>query len=478
MILLRKYTRRLFSTFSITIILGLVIGALIPRNGIEFVFSTEQLIPIFVIIGMLIITVYRELEKNISMEKFKRYAQIGLISTIGVGVVVVIILYAVGVIDPIAAKFLRTVFPTLAETLPLIESVAENHPSAWGTIFFNIYIMVFLLPLGLYFCIKKPNEKTVFMLLIGLTGIYFGGSMVRLSLIMTPVVAIVSGYTIDEVLRPFALINQERFTISRRKRRAIKSIGKELISVAYIFFAVVLMMTSIFTINMINRNYVGTHELTPAVQDNNGNPMFIHDYQEAYQYIADYIAPYQDGEKPPLVMSWWDYGYQLRTLGNVTVLVDNATINNTHIGVVGAMLIHNESYSNKLCKQYGVDYVFVLSMGRIGSVSNDISKSTWMMDISEEYSSEFGIKAENYYNDDYESDDFGFTDAFYDSVVYKLCAYKLNSDGLYGSEEQGGPVSDWRQRMGMDDAPDINFLTHFELAFQSKYNLLRLYKVL
>ena len=480
-ILLKKYSRRLLSSFSITILIGIIFGALIPRTGIEkFAFATEQLIPLLLIVGMVFIELYRELQKNITVEKLKKIVQISIISAIIVGIISVIVLYAVGVIEPIAAKFLRTLFPTLAESLPVIESVAENHPSAWATIFYNLYIMAFLLPLGFYFCMRKPTEKTTFILLLGLTGIYFGSSMVRLSLIMAPAAAIVSGYTVDEVLRPFALINQERFTISRRKRRAAKQIGKELISVAYIFFAVVLIMTSIFGVNMINRNYADHHELTPILNSDSGQ-FYAHDYQEAYQFIAEHIAPYSIGDKPPLVMSWWDYGYQLRTLGNVTVMVDNATINSTQIGVVGAMLIHNESQSAKIAKQYGVDYVFVLSPGRAISRSNDIVKSTWMMQISETYAPSLGIEYEKYFLEEVDEDsdlETGFQDAFWDSVVYKLCAYKLNADGIYGGDEEAGNVGDWRGSLGLTQAPDVNFLSHYELVFQSKYAICRLYRVM
>ncbi|MFW9922357.1 MAG: STT3 domain-containing protein, partial [Candidatus Thorarchaeota archaeon] len=479
MILLKKYSRRLLSTFATTIVLGITVGALIPRTGVaRFALSAELLIPVFIIGIMFVIQVYQELQKNISFERMKRFLKTAVFVAIGLIIVTVIVLYALNLIQPIADKFLRTIFPTLAESLPVIDSVAENHPSAWASIFFNIYIMAFLMPLGFYFCMKKPNEKTVFLLLLGLTGIYFGGSMVRLSLIMTPAAALVSGYTIDEVLRPFALINQGRFTISRRKRRATRQIGKELISVAYVFFAIVLLMTTIFGVNMIDRNYVQSHELTPQAQYAN-TLIYTHDYQEAFQFIANNIAPYQQGDKPPLVMSWWDYGYQLRTMGNVTVMVDNGTVNSTHIGVVGAMLIHNETQSAKLCKQYGVDYVFVLSPGRIINYQNDIAKSSWMMKISEEYVPELGIVYENYYNEDpAEGEDYGFTTTFYSSVVYKLVAFNLNSNGYYGEGTEGGNVGDWRTKFGMTSAPDVTSLSSFELVFQSKNCVCRLYRVL
>ncbi len=480
MILLKKYSRRLFASFSITILLGIFIGTLIPRNGVTFALSTEQLIPVVLIVVMLLISVYQELQKNIEAKILKKFTRYILFGIIAAGIVVLVVLYALDKIEPIASKFLRTLFPTLAGSLPLIESVAENLTSSWANLFFNIYIMVFLLPLGFYFCIKKPNEKTVFLLLLGLTGVYFGGSMVRLSLIVTPAAALVSGYTLDEVLRPFALINQERFTISKRKRRAAKQIGRELIAVAYVFVASALMLTVIFGANMMQRQYYMNHELTPRLdpQDTSQASFMAHDYQETFNYLRTVIAPYAPGEKPPLVMSWWDYGYQIRALGNCTTLVDNATINSTQIGVIGAMLIHNETTSLKLMHKYGVDYVLVVSPGTIGMSGHDIYKSQWMMQISEEYASnglkEYAIKYSDYYDEDPDSDNYGFQDLFWESVVYKLVAYLLNTNGY--NDDPNQPINYWRGS-GLSNAPDIGetSLTHFRLVFQSRYAIMRIY---
>jgi len=478
MIFLKKYSRRLISSFSITIILGIFLATLIPRNGIGFALSTEQLIPVVLIVVMLLISLYQELQKHIEAKRLKKITRYSIFGIIGAGIVALIVLYALDKIEPIASKFIRTLFPTLAGSLPLIESVAENLTSSWANLFFNIYIMVFLLPLGFYFCIKKPNEKTVFLLLLGLTGVYFGGSMVRLSLIVTPAAALVSGYTLDEVLRPFALINQERFTISRRKRRAAKQIGKELIAVAYVFVAAILMLTVIFGANMMQRQYYMNHELTPRLdpQDPNEASFMAHDYQETYDYLRTVIAPYAPGEKPPLVMSWWDYGYQIHALGNCTTLVDNATINSTQIGVIGAMLVHNETTSLKLMNKYGVDYVLVVSPGTINMPGHDIYKSQWMMQISEEYASEdlkeYAIKYSDYYDEDPDSETYGFTDLFWQSVIYKLVAYKLNKAGYNDNPQQ--PINYWRGS-GLNDAPDVTTLNNFKLVFQSKYAMLRIY---
>jgi len=481
MLLMKKFSRRLFATFSTTIVLGLFIGALIPRNGMKFLLSTEQLIPLTIIIGMLIIIVYKEMRKNIEAEKLQKITKYAIFGIIGAGIIAFIALYAMDKIQPIASKFVRTLFPTFAESIPLIDSVAENLTASWASLFFNIYIMVFLLPLGFYFCIKKPTEKTIFLLLLGLTGVYFGASMVRLALIVTPAAAVVAGYTLDEVLRPFALINQERFTISRRKKRAVKQIGKELIAVAYVFIAMALIFTTIFGGNMLKKQYTLNHDLTPVLQKSDGTLVQTYDYIEAFDFLRTEVAKYHQGSKPPVVLSWWDYGYQIRALGNCTTLVDNGTINSTQIGIIGAMLIHNETTAYKLMKKFGVDYVLVLSPGIAGSSNNDLNKAHWMMKISEDkasdYLGEYAIKYSDYFNDDpTDEDNYGFTDKFWDSVIYKFCAYRLNSDGY----DSGQPaIANWRVNL-FQDAPDVKVINTnlFLQAFESSHAYIRIFRVL
>ena len=50
---------------------------------------------------------------------------------------------------------------------------------------------------------------------------------------------------------------------------------------------------------------------------------------QAYSWLRHNSAP------DAVVMSWWDYGYQITSMANRTVVVDNNTWNNTHIATVG-----------------------------------------------------------------------------------------------------------------------------------------------
>jgi len=96
-----------------------------------------------------------------------------------------------------------------------------------------------------------------------------------------------------------------------------------------------------------------------------------------------------------VVCAWWDYGYWLGILGNVTTLADNATINATQIENIGFIMMANETQSLKMLKQYDAKYILVFVTLQIRQLSTqqggfvaefsrfgDEAKWTWMAKIS------------------------------------------------------------------------------------------------
>ena len=69
-------------------------------------------------------------------------------------------------------------------------------------------------------------------------------------------------------------------------------------------------------------------------------------------------------------MSWWDYGYQITAIANRTVLVDNNTWNNTHIGRVGQAMASSEEEAYEILRELDVDYILVI-FGGASSYSSD-----------------------------------------------------------------------------------------------------------
>jgi len=108
------------------------------------------------------------------------------------------------------------------------------------------------------------------------------------------------------------------------------------------------------------------------------------------------------------VCSWWDYGYWLTILGNVTSLADNATINRTQIGLIGRVYCSNEMQAVRILKEqfngphgppaYILVFVTFYSTGQDGNVGGDEGKWMWMARIAnssravrELYEQEWGV---------------------------------------------------------------------------------------
>ena len=72
--------------------------------------------------------------------------------------------------------------PTYASKyIPIIASVSEHQPPAWNSYFTDVHILVLLAPLGLIACFRPLTDASLFLVLYGVTAVYFSGVMVRIT---------------------------------------------------------------------------------------------------------------------------------------------------------------------------------------------------------------------------------------------------------------------------------------------------------
>lgn len=57
--------------------------------------------------------------------------------------------------------------------------MSEHQPTTWATYIFDLHILVFAAPAGLYFCFQRLGDAHIFLLTFALFAIYFSGIMVR-----------------------------------------------------------------------------------------------------------------------------------------------------------------------------------------------------------------------------------------------------------------------------------------------------------
>jgi dolichyl-diphosphooligosaccharide--protein glycosyltransferase len=63
--------------------------------------------------------------------------------------------------------------------------------------------LTFLFPAGIYYCFSKLNDHNIFIILYGITSVYFAGVMVRLMLVLAPVMCILGGIAISASLSSY-----------------------------------------------------------------------------------------------------------------------------------------------------------------------------------------------------------------------------------------------------------------------------------
>jgi asparagine N-glycosylation enzyme membrane subunit Stt3 len=152
-----------------------------------------------------------------------------------------------------------------------------------------------------------------------------------------------------------------------------------------------------------------------------------------------------------VICSWWDYGYWLTILGNVTSLADNATLNNTQIGLIGRTYMSNETQAVRILeKQFNgphgpPTYILVFttfaSTGQDYPVGGDEGKWTWMARIAnssrtvrELYKDEWGVWEYKEWGKNKEYNTFGYSNSTTGMFVWNdlgknTTIYKLMENG-------------------------------------------------
>ena len=54
-----------------------------------------------------------------------------------------------------------------------------HQPTTWLINVFDVHLLVFAAPAGMYFCFKTMNDAQLCLLTFALTAIYFSGIMIR-----------------------------------------------------------------------------------------------------------------------------------------------------------------------------------------------------------------------------------------------------------------------------------------------------------
>jgi dolichyl-diphosphooligosaccharide--protein glycosyltransferase len=440
MILLKRYTWRLLLSYSITFGLGLFITVNVP--GISLAYLTTS--PIILVAGMFVLLLLSELLRNLTSVKSKMlFAVLFLVSLVSAFT----ILWSLGYTGLIGGKFMSVIDPIMRAASPLTESVAEHRITAWGPMYFEFGAGIIFFIASFFFILRKPNNRNVFLLIFGLTSLYFAGSMVRLLVLIAPAFALLAAVGIMGILKPFNTLLKEPLKIFTKKKYSLQHVGKEFSGVGIFLIFLMLMTNFVVSPQSGGMPKVYTQAYTPVTITAAGLSITPNEpitaWMDALEWMKSNLSP------TTAVCSWWDYGYWLTILGNVTSLADNATINGTQIALIGRVYTSTEVQAVRILKEqfngphgppaYILVFITFASTGQDYSVGGDEGKWMWMAKIANSsdiarnlYADEWGewtykewTDSTGQYNTfgNATASPFVWNDVGQNTTIYKLMAY-------------------------------------------------------
>jgi dolichyl-diphosphooligosaccharide--protein glycosyltransferase len=482
-----RYSPRVYVSYCTWYALGTMASMQIPFVGFLPIRSSEHMSALGVF-GLLQLVGFVEFVRSgVPSKHFATLLRGFVLLVFAISFGGLVLLTVTGVIAPWTGRFYSLWDTGYAKIhIPIIASVSEHQPTAWPAFFFDLNLLIWLFPAGIYLCFLKLNDEQVFVVVYAILASYFSGVMVRLMLTLTPIVcvaaALVMSYIFDTYLTmkspadpatdaADAAANSTPAAAKKAaKQDGLRSMRQPLVGIYTTFskFSVVSALTVYLLIFVLHCTWVTSNAYSsPSVvlasRMPDGSQHIIDDYREAYQWLR------QNTPDDAKIMSWWDYGYQIGGMADRPTLVDNNTWNNTHIATVGKAMSSREEVSYPIMRQHEVDYVLVVFGGLLGYSGDDINKFLWMVRIAEGIWPD-EVKERDFFTDrgEYKVDE-GATQTMKDSLMYKMSYYNYNS--LF-------PQGQAQDRVRGVKMPEVGpVLNTLEEAFTSENWIIRIYKV-
>ncbi|VDD76915.1 unnamed protein product [Mesocestoides corti] len=488
-----RFSQRVYVAYSIFYCIGTLLSMQISFVGFLPVLSSEHMgaLGVFGLCQFFAFASY--LKTRTSSDQFYCILRLGA-STLGLVLCASAgTLYFSGKIAPWTGRFYSLLDLSYAKNhLPIIASVSEHQPTTWSSYFFDLHVMTIFFPVGLYYCFKKLTDANIFIIIYGVLSLYFSGVMVRLMLVLAPIMCILSGTAVSNILRTFlpnlavcppsadrtdlcAPSSQKRPSPLGKQTRGSATVSPSdptypfKSQVASIVIASIVIVLALYSQHCVwvTSNAYSSPSIVMAAQRPDGLQVLFDDYREAYYWLRQNTPP--DAK----VMSWWDYGYQITAIANRTVLVDNNTWNNTHIGRVGQAMASREEDAYQILRELDVDYVLVIFGGVSSYSSDDLNKFLWMVRIAGSTERGRHVKEVDYFSKagEYRVDKEG-SPTFLNCLLYKMSYYRFWEKYTSSNHPPGYD----RVRNAIIGNKDFE-LTTLEEAFTTENWIVRIYRV-
>ncbi|KAF2480516.1 Oligosaccharyl transferase STT3 subunit-domain-containing protein [Neohortaea acidophila] len=485
-----RFSPRLYVSYTTWYALGTLASMQVPFVGFLPIRSSDHMSALGVF-GLLQLVGFTEwVRTQLPSKQFQTLLRALVLIVFALAFGFLVLLTVSGTIAPWSGRFYSLWDTGYAKIhIPIIASVSEHQPTAWPAFFFDLNMLIWLFPAGVYMCFRHLKDEQVFIVIYAVLASYFAGVMVRLMLTLTPIVCVAAAMALSQILDTFLVASSPEDPETKANgsskpngnanihekiasaipeslsstKSAVVGIYTRLSKYVIVTACSIYLMIFVMHCTWVTSNAYSSPSVVLASRLPDGSQHIIDDYREAYYWLRQNTHP------TAKVMSWWDYGYQIGGMADRPTLVDNNTWNNTHIATVGKAMSSREEVSYPIMKEHEVDYVLVVFGALLGYSGDDINKFLWMVRIAEGIWPD-EVKERDYFTPrgEYRVDDEA-TPTMRNSLMYKMSYY--NFDKLFPA---GQAVDRVRGSRLPTEGPELSTL---EEAFTSENWIIRIYKV-
>ena len=297
-----RYKTKVYVAYNIFYVIGTITAMQIPFVGFQALHSSEHMSSHGIFILLQVYTFVGFIRKFIGEKNFKILSKVFISGVIVTLILGVFLLFITGK-TRWSGRSMTLLDPTYAKNyIPIIASVSEHQSTTWSSYFFDLHFLMIFMPIGLWYCFKNPNYGKIFAGIYVVLAVYFASVMIRLLLVLAPAACIVGGIGVSQTIRFFT--KTIRKTLQGQKK------FKGQISVPAAIGGLLLlgyfMSTFILHSNFAGAEAYASPSIIMSSKDRFGNRHIIDDYREAYYWLR------MNTKSDDKIMSWWDYGYQVK----------------------------------------------------------------------------------------------------------------------------------------------------------------------
>ena len=434
----------LYAVIIFTFITLLAAGSF-PRPGLSFVFGLPG-------IALILGTIFFVTASIVKIKSSQATANRNMIVALGILIILASSIIITGAYQSPSFRYMNALNPFLSSQNQLVKSVAEHFTPTLVDYFTDYAVLLLFAGFAVWMLFKRRDEKSVLVLIIGLTGIYVSATFARLMVFSSISIIMLASIGLYEISR--TIMERKEMSLSSTtakkghrstktniaskqiEQQAPKTRTKSIIKIVCV--GLIIFLVSIPALDYegillpFGYNWISSADVPTSIANGGtGYRMKVSDWSNALEWMSKNIPD------NAVVASWWDYGYWITTLGNKTSIADNATINTTRIQTIAKMFMSDEQTGIKIAQDLKSDYIllYVVSTRYSGSGLNMTSFYT-LGNGGDESKKQWFIRIGGFQEDKYlEQDGFTPTKLFWNSTLLgKLIPYSPIS---YASTQNG-----------------------------------------